>query len=190
MRAVIIGKFVVLMIAATALASPAYAQRIGSSPAAPAPVGATVQTIVECGDGYESHELYDARITLLEAVRGEQAWELIKAAEATAEAPKDGWDYLLAHVKFDYAARGRPGDCAHNLKEQEFVSTAPDGQPYAATSVPPPKPRLNGTMHSGDSLEGWVVFSVPRADGLVLMSFGTKEGGGFVHGGNTWFKLY
>lgn len=179
-----------MIIAAIALVTPTYAQRVGSGPVTPAPVGTTVQTILECGIGYESHELYDAKITLLETVRGEQAWKLITAVEASAEAPKDGWEYVIARVRFEYEARSRPGDCAHKLKEQEFVAFSPDGRAYPATLVPPPKPRLNGTVQSGDSLEGWVAFSVPRVDASVLMSFSTKEGGGLVHGGNAWFRLY
>jgi len=176
--------------AAAGTASPGHAQRIGSSPAGPAPAGMTVQTIVECGEGYVSHELYDVKITLLETVRGAQAWELIKGAAAANEAPQAGFEYLLARVKFEYAARGRPGDCAHELKEEEFIALSQDGRAYEPASAVPPNPRLNGTLHPGDTLEGWVAFSVPKTDASVLMSFGTRAGGAVVHGGNTWFRLY
>jgi hypothetical protein len=185
-----IGKSLAMLIAAAAIASPACAQRVGSSPVAPASAGTTVQTLVECGSGYESHELYDVKITLLETVRGERAWGMIKAADAAAQGPKQGWEYVLARIRFEYAARGRPGDCSHKLKGQEFAASAADGQAYPATSVTPPRPGLEGTVSSGDSLEGWIAFSVPRGEASTLMSFSTKEGGGLVHGGNAWFLLY
>jgi len=178
-----------LIAAAAGAVCPCYAQRIGSSPARPAPAGTTVQTIVECGEGYMSHELYDAKITLLETVRGAQAWDLIKGTAASSDAPKAGYEYLLTRVRFEYQARGRPGDCVHELREVEFTALSSDGLAYEPASVLPPSPRLNGTLRSGDTIEGWVAFSVPKSEPSVLMSFGTKAGGAVVHGGDAWFQL-
>ena len=180
-----IGRFSTILVAAAlvGIAFPCAAQRIGSSPAGPAPAGAPVQTIIECGVGYESHELYDVKITLLETVRGDRAWEMIKAAAPENKAAKDGFEYILARIRFEYAARGRPGECGHELKEDEFTALSPEGHVYDSPSVVPPSPRLNGTVHSGDTPEGWVAFSVPKNEPTALMSFGTKAGGAMVHGG-------
>jgi hypothetical protein len=53
--------------------SAAWAQTAGSSPSKPVLTGKTVAGIVECGEGYTSHELYDMKTTLLEVIRGEEA---------------------------------------------------------------------------------------------------------------------
>lgn len=164
--------------------------RPGSSPLSPAPAGLPVKTIVECGKGYISHELYDATISLLEIVRGEKAWERIKEASASNESPKGGFEYILAHIRFEYFARGTPGDCGHELKEEQFTAVSTDGKVYKTPSVVPPNPRLNGMLRSGDSLEGWVAFSVPQGESKPLMSFAVKVGGAVEHGGNIWFQLY
>jgi len=171
------------------LVTPCSAQRIGSSPASPAPAGTTVETIIECGEGYESHELYDVKIALLETVRGDRAWEMIRAAAPENKMAGGDFEYILARIRFEYAARGRPGQCGHEVKEEEFTAFSPDGREYDSPSVAPPKPALRGTVHSGESLEGWVVFSVPKAESPALISFGTRQGGGVVHGGDTWFQL-
>jgi len=188
----VVRKFFTVFLAAAAIgfATPAFAQRVGSSPAGPAPAGTPVQTIIECGEGYESHELYDVKITLLETVRGERAWELIKGAGVANLTPKEGFEYLLARVRFEYAARGRPGECGHYLKDEEFTAFSPNGLAYESAPVKTPGRGLNGTLHSGEAMEGWVAFSVPKTEPSILMSFGTKAGGAVVHGGDTWFRLY
>jgi hypothetical protein len=168
----------------------AQAQRLGSSPFSPAPAGTPVQTIIECGSGYISHELYDARITLLEIVRGAEAWDLLAQAAPTNEPPKAGVEYVLARIKFEYSARGLPGDCNHELKEEQFVALSPEGNVYKMAALIPPNPRLNGMLHSGGFLEGWVAFAIPHREDKALMTFAVKVGGAVEHGGNIWFRLY
>jgi hypothetical protein len=170
--------------------SPAQAPRPGSSPFSPAPIGFSVKTIVECGKGYISHELYDATITLLEIIRGAKAWDLIKEVSMSNEPPKAGFEYALARIRFEYFARGTPGDCVHELKEEQFTAFSADGKVYEIPAIVLPKPRLNGMLRSGDSLEGWVTFLVAQEDSKTLMTFTAKPGGAVEHGGNVWFQLY
>jgi hypothetical protein len=65
---------------------PAAAQE-GNSPFNPAPAGVRLSGIVECGQGYTSHELYDMNITLLEVARGDDAWKILKEAEVPTSRP-------------------------------------------------------------------------------------------------------
>jgi hypothetical protein len=167
----------------------AEAQRLGSSPFNPAPLGSPVQTIIGCGAGYTSHELYDAKITVLEIVRGAKASALMEKTKTVAP-PKSGFEYALARIRFEYSARGKPGTCPYELKEEEFAAATLDGTIFQAASVTPPDPRLSGTLRSGSSLEGWVVFLVTQGDGKTLLTFAAKSGGAVDHGGNVWFQLY
>ena len=156
----------------------------GRSPSSPVPVGIPVVTTVECGTGYSSLELYDARLTLLEIVRGEKAWNLIKEASVFNKPPKVGFEYIVARIRFEFFKRGFPGDKNYELREDQFTAVSISGREYEAPSVLPLKPRLSGTLSSGKSLEGWVTLLVPKEDNKPLMNFDRE------HDGGIWFQLY
>ncbi len=157
---------------------------------AAAPKGVTLTGIVECGQGYTSHELYDMKITLVEVFRGEDAWKRIKEAGPSNKAAEPGFEYVLAHVKFEYYARGTPGLCIHNLNPQQFSACSSDGQDYQIADVVVPKPEMRKAMKSGETVEGWIAFVVPQQDKTPLMTYSADQGGAIVHGGAKWFALH
>lgn len=166
------------------------AQAAGRSPSDAGSQGVTIAGIIECGEGYTSHELYDVKITLQELERGEQAWHLIKAAGKTNQPPQQGYDYVLARVKFDYEARGRPGNCVHTVKRSHFTALSMQGEIYPVPEVTVPQPALSGPMHSGETLDGWLAFEVATDDKTPLMTFSVDDAGAVQHGGKLWFKLF
>jgi hypothetical protein len=168
---------------------PLCAQTPGSSPAAPAPTGVTLTGIVECGQGYTSHELYDMKITVTEVLRGEEAWKRIREAGPSNKPSEPGFEYVLARVRFEYYARGTPGLCIHQLSPQQFSAVSLDGQDYQIAPVMLPKPELRKAMKSGETVEGWIVFSVSQQDKGPLMTYSADQGGAIVHGGAKWFLL-
>jgi len=161
----------------------------GSSPSLAAPSGAALTDIVECGEGYTSHELYDMKIALLEVVRGEEAWKRIREASATNKPAPSGSEYLLARIRFEYKARELPGLCVHPLLPEQFTAYSSSGEEYAPVSLISPKPELRKDLKSGESFEGWVVFMVSQQDKAPLMSYAAGTGGAVQHGGNKWFAL-
>jgi hypothetical protein len=167
----------------------ALAQTPGSGPNNPASKGTTLTGIVECGEGYTSHELYDMKINLEEVVRGEEAWKRIKAASATNKPADPGFDYLLAKVKFEYYARGTPGLCIHQLSPDQFMAYSSNGEDYRNPSVVSPKPEMRKGLKSGGTYEGWVVFLIPQQDKNPIMSYSADTGGAVTHGGEKWFLL-
>ncbi len=178
--------FVCLLCIATL---PAPSQTPGSSPSSAAPAGTTLTDIVECGEGYTSHELYDMKIAVLEVIRGEEAWKLIREASITNEPADSGREYLLVRVRFEYRARELPGLCVHPLLPEQFSAYSADGEDYQPASVVPPKPELRKDLRSGESFEGWKVFLVSQQDKSPLMSYSAGTGGAVEHGGNKWFLL-
>ena len=74
----------------------------GTSPFYPAPAGVRLSGIVECGHGYTSHELYDMKITLQEVIRGTEAWERLKKTSNTNKPADQGFEYVLARIRFEY----------------------------------------------------------------------------------------
>jgi len=165
-------------------------QAAGTSPSDAGSEGVIVTGIIECGEGYTSHELYDVKITLQEINRGESAWQRLKAVTKDNQPPQQGYDYVLARVKFEYEARGRPGNCVHTVKRSHFTALSMQGEIYPVPEVTVPKPALSGPMHSGETLEGWLAFEVTKDDKIPLMTFSVDDAGAEQHGGKLWFQLY
>jgi hypothetical protein len=155
------------------------------------PVGVSVTTIIEFGDQYLGSELYNAKITVFQVVRGEKAWNIVRQASASNLPCKPGFEYLLARVRFEFSARTRPARYSYNLNEAQFTAMAPDRQEFdPPTLAASPTPRLAGTLKPGDSIEGWLVFLVPQTVSQPVMVF--REDVGIVThtGGGTFFQLY
>jgi hypothetical protein len=129
------------------------------------------------------------KITLLEVIRGEEAWKRIHEASESNKPPASGTEYVLARVKFEYYARGTPGLCVHQLVPEQFTAYSADGEDYKAASAVPPKPEMRKGLKSGESLEGWVVFAIAAEDKGPLMSYSADVGGAVQHGGGKWFLL-
>jgi hypothetical protein len=172
-----------------AIPSSASAQTPGSSPSHAAPSGVTLTGIIECGEGYTSHELYDMKITLLEVIRGEEAWKRIKEASASNKPADPGSEYILAKVRFEYSARGTPGLCVHQIVPEQFTAYSANGEDYSPAHVVLPKPEMRKELKSGDSWEGWVAFMVAKEDKSPLMLYSANPGGAVQHGGEKWFLL-
>jgi len=151
-----------------------------------------LKTIIIFGDQYNGgDELYDVKITVMEIVRGETAWQFVKAASASNKPAGLGLEYVLARVRFEFSARTKPEHYNYALDQTQFTAMSSDNKPYdPAVLAEPLKPTLHDTLHSGDSAEGWVAFLVPRGDHTPLMLF-REDVGSVIHEGNgSLFKLY
>lgn len=156
------------------------------------PVGAPLSTIIEFGDDYNGgDELYDAKITVLEIVRGEKALDLVRHAGASNPVPKSGFDYVLARIRFQFSARAVPENHDYTLNPSQFAAMSADGVTYPAPVLAAPvQPALHATLRSGQSAEGWIVLQVPHADCSPLMLFTADVGSTFHEGGGSLFRLY
>ncbi len=139
----------------------------------PYPMGIPAAATITFGDAYSTAiEAYDARITMVEVIRGAGAWELLRKQDASAAEPDPAFEYVLARIRFEYMAKGKPGDKVYDLRDEQFTAYSSDGfTQYPAANAVPPKPRLDGTLHSGDALEGWIVVLVARDDRKPFAAF-------------------
>jgi hypothetical protein len=167
-----------------------FVHAAGTTPSDAAVVGQAAPGIIECGTGYTSHELYDTKITVLEMSRGENAWSSLSKLDRGNRPPPAGYDYILARIKFEYNARGRPGDCVHTVNRKNFTALSSDGLTYPNPELSVPEPALSGPLKSGESITGWIAFQVAHEDTTPLMTFSIDEDGAVQHGGKLWFKLY
>jgi hypothetical protein len=188
------NKFAVLFTAlllSMAIASlrPALAQ--DNSSTNPAAVGAPVRSMVELGSVYSN--IYDITITVLETVRGAEAMNRLKAASADNKQPAQGFEYVLARVKFEHKGRAvsdkLPFDLG-NAPLQWVALAGKDLTEYDRVSVTLPKPALTGMVKPGQSVEGWVAFAVDSKDSKPVMVFDPDTGGATGRGRTLFFKLY
>ena len=185
-------KLAAIFIAATIALAVANAIAATSFTDQAQPLGRTLSTIIIFGDQYDGgDELYDAKITVVEVVRGEKAWEMLKAISTSNPSPKAGFEYLLARVRFEFSARTSPSHYNYTIDENQFTAMSADGAAYATASIAEqPMPDLKGTLKPGDSLEGWITFIVPRANRQPLMLFRANVGSVIHEGSGSLFKLY
>ena len=161
-------------------------QTQGYSPLSPAAVGARVETVIQCGG-----EPCDTKISLLEIVRGEKAWQRIKAADSSNAQPKADQEYVLAHMRFEMSAR-TPGSKSYQIRSGQtgqFLAFSAEGQPYETPALVLPKPELTGALRSGESIEGWLAFLVPKSEAKPLMNFDPASGAAKGQGKLIWFRL-
>jgi hypothetical protein len=170
---------------------------LGSQPDHAAPIGLTVRTKIERGDRYSAPEVYSLEITLLEIVRGKEAWKRVKTQGVSDELPKAGFEYVLIRIRFGYFSKARGFGHGHErypIGADSFSATSADGKTkYEIPSVTQqPKPQLVGlSLSIGESHEGWIIFQVPETVKKPLLSF-HRDYVENVYGvwGSVWFQLY
>jgi hypothetical protein len=185
-----IAVFIVVLMVLTAVASlhPAIAQ--DNSSTNPAAIGSQVRSMIELGSVYSN--VYDITITVLETVRGNQAMERLKAADPNNKAPAEGFEYILARVKFEMKGRVVSDKLPFDLGNAPlmWIALAADLTEYPKVSVSVPQPALAGKVNPGQSVEGWVAFAVARKDSKPIMVFDPDTGGATGRGRTLFFKLF
>ena len=145
----------------------------------PAPIG-TAQTITV--GTYTS--TYTATVALKETIRGNEAWNMIKEANQFNDNAKDGYEYILAKVKITM----------NNIENDQSVDVTPymfdcfssgDAEYTDILLVVTPSPSFSGSLYSGASTEGWVVFMVAKDDTSPKCVFEV----GYNGSGGIWFAL-
>jgi hypothetical protein len=156
----------------------------------PANIGSPVRSMVELGSVYSN--IYDISITVLESVRGREAMERLKAASPNNGMPAEGFEYVLARVRFEFKGRAVSDNLPFDLGNAplQWVALAQDLTEYPRVSVSVPKPALAGMVKPGQSVEGWVAFAVDRKDSKPVMVFDPDSGGATGRGRTLFFKLY
>jgi hypothetical protein len=181
---------VLSMVVLIASASRQLAIAQDNTPRNPAAIGVPTRSMIELGSVYTN--IYDITITVLEAVRGKDAMDRLKAAAPEVKAPIAGFDYVLARVKFDLKGRYVSDNLPFELGDeplQWIALSGADFTEYDRVSVTVPKPALVGRIKPGSSAEGWVAFAVKQADSKPIMVFDPDTGGATGRGKTVFFKL-
>ena len=162
-----------------------------NTPTNPAAVKTPVRSMIELGSVYTN--IYDITVTVLETVRGNAAMERLKTVNPGLSAPANGFEYVLARIKFDHKGRYVSDNLPLDLGNDPLQWVALSGfdlTEYDKVPVTAPKPSLVGSVKPGSSLEGWVVFAVQQKDSKPVMVFDPDTGGATGRGKTLFFKLY
>lgn len=120
------------------------------------------------------------RLTLMRVVTGQQAANMIRAADSTNVPPAAGHEYILARfrVQVDSLFSSRPIVVAHG----RFAAVSENGVVYPPVTLKGIAPNLSVEMFSG-TFEGWTWFQVQVADRGTTAVFDRQESW------QTWFAL-
>jgi hypothetical protein len=148
------------------------------------PLRVACKAKIEIGEGYVTRtETIEATITILDVLRGEEAWELVRSASSANKPANPGMEYIAARIRFEFGSKEVSGALSYGIRFEQFSLASESGKQYDRPSLVQPKPELSGRLYPGDSLEGWLVFLVSSNDGKPMMSFGHNYN-------RVWFRLF
>lgn len=127
---------------------------------------------------------YTAEVKIIETIRGDAAWQIVKSASEFNREPKAGHDYLL--VKTNYKLIQVKDDKALDLGSYDFKLYSNDNKEYDTTFGAHIPDELNTKLYAGGSTEGWLLYEVALTDSAPKIGYGQKYDGT----GGVWFKAY
>ncbi len=119
-------------------------------------------------------------LNVVDFVRGQAAWEMIKAENQFNDAPKAGFEYIL--VKFNAKVISSDNDNPVDISKFWFEAVRKDGTVYSDLSfavIPDP---IDTDLYQGSSKQGFVMFQVEQGDEPLIRA---KE----TYNTYKWFSL-
>lgn len=127
----------------------------GLSRSSPASLGETVTT-----DDWE--------ITVLDMIRGDEAWAAVQTANQFNEPPNEGMEYVAVKLAVRYIGTV---DRAVNIDGSEFDLTGEHNILYNRPSIVDPTPALDVYLYPGGQYEGWNVMEAQQGEGHLMVRF-------------------
>ncbi|AOV09108.1 hypothetical protein [Sporosarcina ureilytica] len=139
----------------------------------PLPFGDTITVKERIYD--DSFNGYDAslEITLLETIRGEEAWAIIQKENQFNESAEDGFEYVLIKVK-GFLKDADTDDDSLFFSSFDFDFVSDDGEVYGMTSAVIPD-ELQKELYNGGTGEGYIYGQVKVGDDFKV-SYDSSEG--------------
>lgn len=110
----------------------------------------------------------DWELSILDVIRGEEAWKMVQEANQFNEPPLEGFEYIAVKVHVRYIGTE---DNAVNLDGSFFKSTGSAGILHDMPSVVDPSPQLDIWLYPGGESEGWVVVQASQGETNMTLVF-------------------
>ncbi len=112
--------------------------------------------------------LDDWKLKVLQVIRGEEAWKLIREAHPSSDPPSDTREYVLVELTATYT-----GDSQVDISQLDFGITGSSGILWGYISFIPrtPNPAFEATLLRGGSTRGWLSFEIIEAESDLILVF-------------------
>ncbi|WP_262176481.1 hypothetical protein [Saccharococcus sp. Marseille-Q5394] len=139
----------------------------------PLPFGDTI-TVKEniYDDSFNSYESL-VEITLLETIRGEEAWKMIQEENMFNEPAAEGFEYVMVKVK-GFLKESETEDDSLYFTSGNFNFVSNEGEVYDRAMVVAPN-ELSKELYNGGTAEGYIVNQVKVGDDFKV-SYDSSEG--------------
>jgi hypothetical protein len=110
----------------------------------------------------------DWEISLIEVVRGDEAWTMVQKANQFNDPPAEGMEYIAVKIHARYIGTT---DEAENIDGSSFNTTGSANVLYDLPTVVDPDPSLDISLYPGGEYEGWAVLQAAKGETGVLLVF-------------------
>ena len=109
----------------------------------------------------------DWEITVLEVIRGDEAWAMVYEVNKYNATPEEGMEYIAVKIQARYIGIE---DRAENIDNSSFHTTGSAGVLYDRPYVIGPDPELSVSLFPGGEYVGWVIVQAAKGEtGLMLV---------------------
>ena len=117
---------------------------------------------------------HDWEFSIVDAIRGEEAWIMVQEANPFTEPPIECYEYIVVKVHVRYLGKEEK---AVNINREYFISTGGHGLLHETPNVVSPSPRLDTWLFPGGEVEGWVVIEVSKGKNNITLIFNPELDG-------------
>lgn len=110
----------------------------------------------------------DWEISVVETIRGVEAWNMAIAANQFNSPPMAGFEYIAVKV---YVHNINTDDVAQNISDSDFHTTGSNGVRYDTPSIVDPTPALDVTLYPDGSYEGWMILTVAVGETNIILIY-------------------
>ena len=139
----------------------------------PLPFGDTITVMENIYDDSFNAYASSFEITLLEMIRGDEAWEVIKNENEFNEPAEDGFEYVLVKVK-GFLKDSETEDDFLWASSMNFDFVSSEGEVYDWGSAVIPN-EFEKELYNGGTVEGFIVGQVKVGDDFKV-SYDSSEG--------------
>ena len=109
----------------------------------------------------------DWEISVLEVIRGDEAWAMVYGVNKFNDPPEEGMEYIAVKIQARYIGTE---DRAENIDNSSFKTTGSAGVLYDRPYVIGPDPELSVSLYPGGEYVGWVIVQAAKGEtGLMLV---------------------
>jgi hypothetical protein len=110
----------------------------------------------------------DWEFSVVEIIRGDEAWQMVQEANQFNDAPEEGMEYIATNIRVRNISTD---DRAQNIDGSFFKTTGDANVLYDQAFVVDPNPPLDIWLYPGGEFGGWVVLQAAIDETGVVIIF-------------------